>query len=431
MPKPIRVVLVNDYMIVLEGLRALLKSSEPEIEVVEIDVRKGPRRGVDVTLLDTYGELESLGERVRSLGADSGNGAIVVFSFSDRPEAVRRAMRAGAQGFISKAVPRQQIIDGIDAAARGERVVLTQRSQHAQIDEALRWPGREIGLTERESELLSLLSTGMTNRELGSHLYVSENTIKTQLRSLYAKLGVRNRAQAASLAGRGILGDHRRQTQARGLNCWSLRSGRPSAELFHLSGSEGSLPPTRHGLMRRPTYLDSISMSTIRRRNHDAQFAFATAESAARSHAIQRSSRRESGDCRFQHGGWYPGLIRGAMHQRWSPPWRRDHDTRGHGWSYLCLPESAGWSYHIDDRVQDELLSWRALGSRTSKRKATTHRKSHDRRSDRLARRSGSIGCTRHPDPGRAETGIEHEPRASPRASPPSPRCRQTDRRRV
>jgi NarL family two-component system response regulator LiaR len=213
MPKAIRVALVNDYMIVLEGLRALLRFSEPEIQVVEIDVRKGPRRGVDVTLLDTYGELGSLGERVRSLGADPSNGAVVVFSFSDRPQAVRGAMHAGAQGFISKAAPREQIIDGIKAAARGDRVVLTQRSQHAQIDEALRWPGREMGLTERESELLSLLSTGMTNRELGSQLYVSENTIKTQLRHLYAKLDVRNRAQAASLAGQGILGDHRPQTK--------------------------------------------------------------------------------------------------------------------------------------------------------------------------------------------------------------------------
>ena len=69
---------------------------------------------------------------------------------------------------------------------------MTQRTQHAQIDETVRWPGREIGLTERESELLSLLSTGMTNRELGGHLYISENTVKTQLRHLYAKLGVRN-----------------------------------------------------------------------------------------------------------------------------------------------------------------------------------------------------------------------------------------------
>ena len=213
MPKPIKVALINDYMIVLEGLRSLLRSSEPEIVIVEMDVRNGPRRTVDVSLLDTYGELDSLDERVRALTADPSNGAIVVFSFSDRPQAVEHAMRAGAQGFISKAVPRQHIIDGIKSAARGERVVLTQRSQHSQIDEALQWPGRSVGLTERESEILSLLSTGMTNRELGTSLYVSENTIKTHLRSLYAKLGVRNRAQAASLAGRGILGDHRQQTK--------------------------------------------------------------------------------------------------------------------------------------------------------------------------------------------------------------------------
>jgi NarL family two-component system response regulator LiaR len=213
MPKPIRVALVNDYLIVLEGLRALLRSSEPEIEIIELDIKKGPRQTVDVTLLDTYGELQSLGERVRALSADSSNGAIVVFSFSDRPEAVQHAMSAGAQGFISKAVPRQPIIDGIKAAAGGDRVVLTHRSQHSQIDQVLRWPGRDIGLTERESEILSLLSTGMTNRELGRNLYVSENTIKTHLRSLYAKLGVRSRAQAASLAGQGILGDHRPQTR--------------------------------------------------------------------------------------------------------------------------------------------------------------------------------------------------------------------------
>jgi two-component system, NarL family, response regulator LiaR len=214
-PKAIRVALVNDYMIVLEGLRALLGFCNPAIVVTEMDVRKKPKQRVDVTLFDTYGKLEPIGERVRSLRADPSNGAIVVFSFSDRPEAVRRALRAGAQSFISKAAPREQILDGITAAAKGNRVVLTQRSQHARIDEALRWPGREVGLTERESELLSLLSTGMTNRELGNQLYVSENTIKTQLRSMYTKLGVRNRAQAVSVSER-ILGDRRSQAKAVG-----------------------------------------------------------------------------------------------------------------------------------------------------------------------------------------------------------------------
>jgi two-component system, NarL family, response regulator LiaR len=208
--KSIRVALVNDYMIVLEGLRALLESGESRIDVVELDIKRGPKRKVDVTLLDTYGEADSLGERVRFLSADESNGAIVVFSFSDQPQAVRLAIDAGAQGFISKAIPRQQIIDGLTAAARGDRVILTHRSQHAQIDETVRWPGRDAGLTERESELLSLLSTGMTNRELGNHLYISENTVKTQLRHLYAKLGVRNRAQAAAVAVEGYLGERRR-----------------------------------------------------------------------------------------------------------------------------------------------------------------------------------------------------------------------------
>jgi two-component system, NarL family, response regulator LiaR len=205
-PKVIRVALVNDYIIVLEGLRSLLRFSEPEIRVVEMDVRKVPRRGVDVTLFDTYGELGNISERVRTLVADPSNGAIVVFSFSDQPQMVRRALRAGAHGFISKAVPRQQIIDGIKTSADGDRVVLTRRSQQV-IDEVLQWPGRDNYLTGRESELLSLLPTGMTNRELASTLYVSENTIKSQLRGLYMKLGVRNRAQAASLAGQGILGE--------------------------------------------------------------------------------------------------------------------------------------------------------------------------------------------------------------------------------
>jgi two-component system, NarL family, response regulator LiaR len=206
----IRVALVNDYSIVLEGLRALLESADPDIEVVEMDLgERGPQKAVDVTLVDTYGEVISMSERVRALSADPSNGAIVVFSFSDQPAAVRRAMRAGAQGFISKTVPRDQIIEGVRTAAQGQRVTLVQRSRRGEMDESLLWPGRDMGLTERESALLALLPTGMTNRELGEHLFVSENTIKTQLRSLYAKLGVHHRAQAASLAERSILGKRR------------------------------------------------------------------------------------------------------------------------------------------------------------------------------------------------------------------------------
>lgn len=207
MSETIRVALVNDYEIVLQGLCAFLRPYEPEIRVVELEVKAKPERSVDVTLFDTYGEAESMRQRAHDLASDPSNGAIIVFSFSDDPALAHSLLRAGAQGFISKATPANQVVDGIRAAARGNSVMLTQRSQHGVMPDELRWPGRDIHLTERESELLALLPTGMTNRELGAHLYISENTIKTQLRSLFSKLDIRNRAQAVALAGAGILGE--------------------------------------------------------------------------------------------------------------------------------------------------------------------------------------------------------------------------------
>ena len=118
MAKSIRVALVNDYMIVLEGLRSLLESSDSEIRIVELDVRKGPRRSVDVTLLDTYGELQTFEERVHALGADPENGSIVVFSFSDRPQAVRRALRAAHR--VSSPKPYLEIRSSTASGRRRE-----------------------------------------------------------------------------------------------------------------------------------------------------------------------------------------------------------------------------------------------------------------------------------------------------------------------
>ena len=104
-PETIRVALVNDYEIVLEGLRALLRPYEPEIRVVELDVQGNPHSAVDVTLFDTYGEVQELRQRVRGLAADATNGAIVVFSFSDDAALAGTFLRAGAQCVISKALP--------------------------------------------------------------------------------------------------------------------------------------------------------------------------------------------------------------------------------------------------------------------------------------------------------------------------------------
>lgn len=217
MPETIRVALENDYQIVLEGLRAFLRPYEPQIRVVELDLKTDPQATVDVTLFDTYGEVDEKRQRVRGLAADAANGAIIVFSVFDDAALAGTFLRAGAQGFISKALPADQIVSGIRAAARGERVMLLQGSPHSAMPAELQWPGRDAGLTERESELLALLPTGMTNRELSDHLHISENTTKAHLKRLFSKLDVRNRAQAAVLARTRILGESRpRRTATNG-----------------------------------------------------------------------------------------------------------------------------------------------------------------------------------------------------------------------
>jgi DNA-binding NarL/FixJ family response regulator len=208
MAKRIRVALVDDYSIVLAGLQALLAPHRDKILVVEATIDTTPHRDVDVTLFDTFGERTSYETRVRELAADADAGAVIVFSFSDEPLLIRRLIRAGAHGFISKTAPPDLIVEGILAAAHREPVMITQRSQRATIQPPITWPGRNDGLTVRESEILALLPTGMTNSEIAAHLHVSVNTVKTQLRGLFSKLEVRNRVEAVAAALSGMLGEH-------------------------------------------------------------------------------------------------------------------------------------------------------------------------------------------------------------------------------
>lgn len=111
MDESIRVALVNEYEIVLEGLRTLLRPYARGIRVVELDVNTTPDRTVDVTLFDTYGETAALRDRVRELASDAANGAVIVFSFSNDAALANSATRAGAQGFISKASPAAEIVE--------------------------------------------------------------------------------------------------------------------------------------------------------------------------------------------------------------------------------------------------------------------------------------------------------------------------------
>jgi len=196
---PVTVALVNDYDIVLAGLAAMLKPFRDRIVILDRAVDRSPDTPVDVSLYDTYGEVEGQVDRIRALAMDPVAGRLVIFSFGASQSLVNAAVAAGAAGFVAKTVTAHQLADAVLAVAEGRRVVLTP-SAHRHLAASLAWPGRTRQLSGRDSELLVLLREGCTNREIADRLYLSENTVKTHLRRLFTKLGVSNRTQAAMVA---------------------------------------------------------------------------------------------------------------------------------------------------------------------------------------------------------------------------------------
>jgi DNA-binding NarL/FixJ family response regulator len=193
----VRVAAVNDYEIIVHGLAALLSRFPDRLVVCDAIVIGEPLRvPVDVALYDTYGRERLAVSALRELTATRGVGAVAIFSLDLIPTLVEEAREAGARGFISKAVAADEIADAIVRIARGEEVLVatpTPRPALPQLD----WPAKESGLTERESQVLVLLGEGLSNREIGAALYLSTETVKGYVATVFAKLKVRNRVEAA------------------------------------------------------------------------------------------------------------------------------------------------------------------------------------------------------------------------------------------
>ncbi|MDQ0770776.1 DNA-binding NarL/FixJ family response regulator [Pseudarthrobacter defluvii] len=196
------VLLVDDHLVVRSGLRALL-STEPDIEVVaeaasgEDAVQLAQALSPSVVVMDLamgpgMDGLEAI-RRIRDL---NGRQAILVFTTYDSDADIVRAVDAGAMGYLLKDAAPEEIFAAIRGAAVGRSVMSPPVA--SRLFQQLRNPD-EV-LTPREAELLGLLTEGLSNRELGRRLFISEATVKTHLAHIYAKLGVDTRAAAIATA---------------------------------------------------------------------------------------------------------------------------------------------------------------------------------------------------------------------------------------
>lgn len=193
---PIRVAIVNDYEIVVAGVAAMLAPHHERVDVVELDSGLPVLSEVDVILYDTFSQIQGDGVDLEDLVHDS-EARVVIFSWNLQDEVVRKAIARGASGYLSKGMSAEEIVTAIEAVHEGETV--GPRAPGALEDDeasAGDWPGRDHGLSARESEVLALITQGLSNQEIADRTYLSINSVKTYIRTAYRKIGVSRRSQA-------------------------------------------------------------------------------------------------------------------------------------------------------------------------------------------------------------------------------------------
>jgi NarL family two-component system response regulator LiaR len=189
---PIRVAVVNDYELVVVGIAGILQRFPDQIDVVELDSGTVPEAEVDVVLYDSFGQAQGAALDIASLVGQT-SAKVVVFSWNTQPDLVEQSIAAGADGYISKSVSGDDLVKQIAMVHAGETVL----PQDEDVDGAVgRWPGDEHGLSPREAEVLALICQGLSNDDICNRAFLSINTVKTYVRTLYRKIGVDSRTQA-------------------------------------------------------------------------------------------------------------------------------------------------------------------------------------------------------------------------------------------
>jgi len=210
-PGPIRVVLVDDHQMILDGLRSMLAPHAARIQLVlattdaEEALRHVREDPPDVALVDVRMKRMFGLDLCTKLIAAAPSVRVVMLTVHDDEQYLFQALRAGAKGYLTKQVSAEELIAHLERVREGEVVIEPSLAgQVAQSAARLHrgefWPGAHLGLTQRESEVLELLVGGHSNRAIASRLVLGEETIKTHVRGVYRKLGVGDRSQAVAFA---------------------------------------------------------------------------------------------------------------------------------------------------------------------------------------------------------------------------------------
>jgi DNA-binding NarL/FixJ family response regulator len=213
---PISTALVNDYDIVVMGLAHILEPYRDRVVIAELDANQPVSDLVDIVLYDTFAQPESDHDEISVLIKNPRARRVAVYTWHFHPDLIESARKQGVHGYLSKALPARELVAALEAIHAGE-IVISDPPLRARSIGGLNWPGRSEGLTDRESEILALITQGMSNAEVAKLTYLSPNTVKSYIRTIYRKINVTSRTQAV-LWGvhHGFTPDHHRIEHWRG-----------------------------------------------------------------------------------------------------------------------------------------------------------------------------------------------------------------------
>jgi DNA-binding NarL/FixJ family response regulator len=192
---PITIALVDDYDVVLAGVAQMLDRYRDRILVVEIDANEPVQDTADIVLYDSFAQPESDHEEIRTLVANPRAHRVVVYTWNFHPDLIESARQQGAHGYLSKTLSARDLVAALEAVHAGETVI-SDPPPRARSAVGLDWPGRGEGLTDREAEILALITQGKSNAEVAALTFLSPNTVKSYIRTIYRKIEVGSRTQA-------------------------------------------------------------------------------------------------------------------------------------------------------------------------------------------------------------------------------------------
>jgi DNA-binding NarL/FixJ family response regulator len=210
-PPVIRVLLVDDHQMILDGLTAMLQSHSGRVEVVgqttdaEDALRLARLHTPDVILLDVRMKNASGLDVCQQLVTSQPDSKVVLLTVYDDQQYLFQGLRAGASGYLTKQVSGSELVSHLERVMAGEVVIDAALAGRvalsaARLHSGEYWPGANLGLTQRESEVLELMVRGLSNRAIANRLIVGEETVKTHVRNIYRKLDASDRSQAVTAA---------------------------------------------------------------------------------------------------------------------------------------------------------------------------------------------------------------------------------------